>query len=190
MHEAALEPFLELQQQSHCALSRLLQSRTPALLARIWNRCHVDRLAAQQHPRLTPVDLGLDAGVADQRHEHLAQLTALGTHTPAHLLLRHLRAVLLHQPLPNPPGGMPLLARRLPGGPRLGCRLSRLSLTRGGHVTAAAGGSAEPPSLRRLPMRSDASPAQRHACQRREDWGNGEDPVGASADLRDAESGV
>ena len=77
---------------------------------------HVDRHAAKHHPRLSPVDLGLNTGVADQRHEHLADLTqlaTLGTHIPTHLPLRHLRAVLVHQPLPDPPGGMPLLARRL-----------------------------------------------------------------------------
>ena len=43
-----------------------------------------------------------------------AKLHALLTHVPADLPLGHLRAVLVHKPLPDPPRRVTLLARRLP----------------------------------------------------------------------------
>ena len=78
---------------------------------------HDRQLAAQQHLRLAPVNLGLYPRVGRQRHEHLADIpgrAATRRDIPAHLPLRHLSAVLLNQALPDPPGGMTLLARRLP----------------------------------------------------------------------------
>ena len=60
---------------------------------------HHDRLTPQQDRRLPPIDLRLDPGVADQRHEHLAdiaQLAALVVHVAADLPLRHPGAVLLN----------------------------------------------------------------------------------------------
>ena len=78
---------------------------------------HLDQLTAQQDLRLPPIDLALNACVADQRHEHLAdiaQLPALAVHIPADLPLGHSGAVLLHQPLPDPTSCVTLLTRRLP----------------------------------------------------------------------------
>jgi len=72
---------------------------------------HVDQLAGQPDLRLAPIDLGLDT--RDQRHEHLAdvaQLTPTTTHVAADLPRRHLGAVVGDQPLPDPPGGVTLLA--------------------------------------------------------------------------------
>ena len=69
------------------------------------------------------------------RHERLtdiAQLAPTRTHIPADLTLRHHRAVLLDQPLPDPPRGMALLARRLPIAlkPRVDQRVIRTQLRR------------------------------------------------------------
>jgi hypothetical protein len=78
---------------------------------------HHRLLAAQQNGRLPPIDLRLDTRIRDQRHEHLAdlpELAALVMHVAVDLPLRHDSAVLLHQPLPDPPGRMALLPRRVP----------------------------------------------------------------------------
>ena len=77
---------------------------------------HHHRLTPQEDRRLPPIDLRLVAGVADQRHERLAditQLAALVMHIATDLPLRHRGAVLLNEALPDPPGGMTLLPRRL-----------------------------------------------------------------------------
>ena len=72
--------------------------------------------AAQQHPRFAPVDLALDPGRVQLRHERLSDLPerqAALTHIAADLALRDLRAVLGDQALPDPPRGVTLLARRI-----------------------------------------------------------------------------
>ena len=72
--------------------------------------------AAQHHRRLAPVDLGLRPRLGDQRHERLADLTQLAPplmHVARDLALRHPRAMLLDQPLPDPARRVTLLARRL-----------------------------------------------------------------------------
>ena len=105
---------------------------------------HVDQLAAQPDLRLPPVDLALHARVADQRHEHLADLTQLPplvVHIPTDLPPRHHSAVLLNQPLPDPPSRMTLLARRLPIGlqPRIDHRPIRTQLRRRPRLRRALG---------------------------------------------------
>jgi hypothetical protein len=78
-----------------------------------------------QHSRdhrveLTEVDLGLRAGRVGLRHADLdavqAKLSSAASHIPRHRHLRQDRAVLGDQPLPDPPGGVPLLARHQPIG--------------------------------------------------------------------------
>ena len=63
-----------------------------------------DRLDAAQHDgRLAPVDLGLHARLADQRHERLADLPKLAAapvDIARDLALGDLRAMLLDEPLP------------------------------------------------------------------------------------------
>ena len=71
---------------------------------------------AQQHPGLAPVDLALDPGRVQLRHERLTDLPerqATLAHIAADLALRDLRAVLGDQALPDPPRGVTLLARRV-----------------------------------------------------------------------------
>ncbi len=76
----------------------------------------------QQRPgdhgvELTEVNFSLRAGQVRLRHADLgpvqAQLGAAAGHMPRHRHLRHGRAVLGDQPLPDPPGSMPLLARHI-----------------------------------------------------------------------------
>jgi hypothetical protein len=76
---------------------------------------HHRRLRAHDHLRLTPIDLALRARVGHQRHERLdlADPPPRRSDIPIDLTLRDLRAVLLDKALPDPPRGMPLLARRL-----------------------------------------------------------------------------
>jgi len=77
---------------------------------------HLDQHAAQPDLRLPPVDLGLSPRVGPERHEHLADIAKLPpplADIPAHLPLGHLRAVLLDQPLPDPPSRVSLLGRRV-----------------------------------------------------------------------------
>jgi hypothetical protein len=76
---------------------------------------HHYRHPAQNHLRLTPVNLGLHARVSHQRHKRLdlAQPAPHSSDIPVDLPLRDLRAMLLDQPLPDPPSGMTLLARHL-----------------------------------------------------------------------------
>jgi len=79
----------------------------------------------QPHPQLGEVDLGLLTRAVHLRHRHTAdpttQLAAQPGDVLAHRRLAKLGAVLGHQPLPDPMGGMPLLCRQpLVGGhPRL-----------------------------------------------------------------------
>ena len=92
-------------------------------------------LPVDHRPRLAPIDLALHAGLVMLRHERLtdiAQLTPARTHVPADLTLRHDRALLLNQALPDPPRGMPLLARRIPISlkPRIDQRAIRPELRR------------------------------------------------------------
>src|SRR6266511_2527829 len=74
--------------------------------------------AGDLHLRLAPVDLRLDAGLVHLRHEHLvdrlAQLAPPPAHVVAHRRLGDLRALLVHEALPDPLRRVPLLARRLP----------------------------------------------------------------------------
>jgi hypothetical protein len=80
---------------------------------------HRDLAAAQQHVRLTPVDLGLHPGLVDLRHEHPTGLTELASprgDVLAHRALGHLGAMLVDQPPPDPPRRVTLLARRRPIG--------------------------------------------------------------------------
>jgi len=74
-------------------------------------------LTVDHHPRLTPVDLALHAGLVMLRHERLTNIAKLPpafTDIPADLTLRHDRPVLLDQALPHPPSRVTLLARRIP----------------------------------------------------------------------------
>ena len=72
------------------------------------------RLPAHDRLRLAPVDLGLRAGVGDQRDERLdlADLPSPRRHVAVDLALGDLGTVLGHQPLVDPTGGMALLSRR------------------------------------------------------------------------------
>lgn len=99
------------------------------------------------HPRaadggveLTEVDLTLGAGQVGLRDRDLAMVQAeldpAPRHVARHRHLRHLRAVLSDQPLPDPPGGMALLARRVtvsqqPAVDHRGPRVDRRTLSRG-----------------------------------------------------------
>jgi hypothetical protein len=69
---------------------------------------------------LAEVHLGLGARLMGLRHHCLgvvqAQLGAAAGDIPRHRHLRHRGAVLGDQPLPDPPGGMPLLAGHHPVG--------------------------------------------------------------------------
>ena len=84
---------------------------------------HHEHPQLDQHPgddgvELPEVHLGLRARRVRLRHHDLhlvqAQLGAAAGDIPRHRHLRHARAVLGDQPLPDPPGGMPLLARHVP----------------------------------------------------------------------------
>lgn len=90
---------------------------------------HLGQGPIQPHPQLTEVDLGLLAGWVDLGHGHTCNPT--GQFSPqlgdvaADGGLAQLGAVAIDQPLPDPPGGMPLLlGEHLVGGyPRADQRL-------------------------------------------------------------------
>jgi len=67
---------------------------------------------------LAEVHLSLGARQVRLRHRDLhllqAKLGAAAGHIPRHRHLRHRGTMLGHQPLPDPPRGMPLLTRHLP----------------------------------------------------------------------------
>ena len=89
--------------------------RRPGVTQPQLEQVHLDLLPVDHRPRLAPVDLGLRAWLVMLGHErltHIAQLPAPRPHIPRDLTLGHHRAVLLNEPLPQPPGGMTLLARR------------------------------------------------------------------------------
>ena len=90
---------------------------------------HPGQNAGDHHGRLAPVDLGLRARLRAQRHEHLIdqhpERLAPFAHIAAHLPLGHLDAMLVAQPLPDPLGGVPLLARRRPDRPQATSRSAR-----------------------------------------------------------------
>jgi hypothetical protein len=77
----------------------------------------LEPLAGDLDDRLTPIDLGLDAGLAHLGHvdllHRLTELAPPTTHIVAHGRLGDLGAVLIAQALPHPPRRVPLLARRL-----------------------------------------------------------------------------
>ena len=84
---------------------------------------HHEHPQLHQHPgdhgvELPEVHLGLRARLVRLRHHDLhlvqAQLCAAAGDIPRHRHLGHARAVLGDQPLPDPAGGMPLLARHVP----------------------------------------------------------------------------
>ena len=78
---------------------------------------HLAAHAGEHHLGLAPVDLRLRRRLVAERHERLvdelAQLAPALAHVAAHLALGRLDAVLVTQPLPHPPRGVALLARRL-----------------------------------------------------------------------------
>jgi len=81
-----------------------------------WADEHLDGETSEDHDRLAPVDLGLNAGVVHEgnhRRRWLAELPAPVGHPLAHRSLRDLRAVLLGQALPDTVSGMTLLARHV-----------------------------------------------------------------------------
>lgn len=75
----------------------------------------LDHLPVEAGPELAEVDLGLRPWLMGLGHRHLdraqSELGAAGGHVARHRHLRTRRAVLGDQPLPDPPGGVPLLAR-------------------------------------------------------------------------------
>jgi hypothetical protein len=82
------------------------------------------RLPAVQPDRHRPeIDLGLRPRLFQLRHEPIQaprpplplglDLRAAAGHVLRHVRVRHVRVVLVAQPHPGPPGGMPLLARRV-----------------------------------------------------------------------------
>ena len=80
------------------------------------------QLPVQLDRHVPEVDLGLGARLPGLRHEPVQALRAVpvpradlgpaARHVLSHIRIRHLRAVLISQPLEDPPGSMPLLARR------------------------------------------------------------------------------
>jgi hypothetical protein len=119
--EAAAEPAERLDMTLEKRLLRLAlerdHERRPRVAGAHVKQKHLRAEAAQQHLRLTPVDLGLDRRIMRERHERLATLTQLPAplaHIARHLPLRDHHALLLDQPLPDAPRGMALLSRNLP----------------------------------------------------------------------------
>ncbi len=106
------------------ALLGLVGIRHVHRLARVRQPQH-EHPQPHQHPtdpglELAEVDLGLLGRQVRLRHHHqphpAAQLPADLGDESAHRGLGHLRALLVDQPLPNPPSGMALLDRRRPVG--------------------------------------------------------------------------
>jgi len=76
-----------------------------------------DQRARDPRLELTEINLGFLSRRVRLRHRHHTgpgtQLTTQLGYERAHRRLRHLRTLLSDQPLPHPPGGVPLLPRRL-----------------------------------------------------------------------------
>jgi hypothetical protein len=122
--EDAAEP---LERRGVCLQERLLgldrrghAERRTGVAGAHEEQVHLDLGAGEHDPRLAPVDLGLDAGGVNPRHEHLpgrpAELAPTAAHVVAHGRLRDLGTPLVDQPPPDPLRRVALLARRLPVG--------------------------------------------------------------------------
>jgi len=99
-------------------------TRPPANPSASWSSTQHSATKAPDAPppgnpgiELAEVDLGLRAGLMGLRDAHLnlhqVELDPAAGHVPGHGHLRQCGAVLGHQPLPHPPGGVPLLSMRV-----------------------------------------------------------------------------
>jgi hypothetical protein len=117
----AAEPLERLDVQLKERLLGLNQRRLAERRARE-RRTHQKQVNGREHIgehdlRLAPVDLATHPGRVDLRHEHLPERPAhrapARTHIVTHRRLRHVGAVLVDQPCPDPLRRVTLLARRL-----------------------------------------------------------------------------
>ena len=122
LREYAAEPLERLHVQLQERLLGLDQRRLAERRARE-RRAHHEQMHLHRHPaehdqRLAPVDLRLHARGVDLRDEHLPdrppQLALARPDVLTDRDLGDIGTVLINQPPPDPPGGMPLLGRRVP----------------------------------------------------------------------------
>jgi hypothetical protein len=140
LREHAAEPLKRLDVQLKERLlgldQRRLAERRPRERGAHHEQVHGRRDAREHDLGLAPVDLRLDPGRVDLRHEHLpdrpAQQALALTHVVPDRRLPDIGTMLVDEPLPDPLGGVALLARRLPIGlqPRVDQRPERAELGR------------------------------------------------------------
>ena len=120
--EHAAKPFKRLHVQLQKRLLGLDQRRLTERRARE-RRAHHEQMhhrrdPREHHQRLAPIDLALHPGRVNLRDEHLGdrppQLALARPHILTHRNLGNISTMLIDQPPPDPPRGMPLLTRRVP----------------------------------------------------------------------------